>query len=1214
MTIENLPAGLILIHGNRAEALRDLLVAWMKQHPLSPLETETVLVQSNGVAQWLKLALAADETDGGCGIAAAIDFSLPSRFVWDVYRAVLGREAVPETSPFDKTRLVWRLMRLLPEVIADPVYVPLRRYLTDDAQLRKRFQLAERLADLFDQYQVYRADWLAAWAAGRDTLPDALGKSSPPLPEDQRWQAALWRRLVEDVRHAKAPGGAAAVGHPGLLGGRAAVHEAFVARARALEPEPSPKGLARRVLVFGIASLPLQTLDVLARMAQWSQVLICVHNPCRHYWADIVSGQDLLRARQSRQARKAGQPQVLTADQLHLHAHPLLAAWGKLGRDYIAALDLHDDAARREASARSLQRIGQSIDLFKDTSGANLLQQIQQDILELSSLPEIRAERRTIDPAMDRSLRFHVAHSPQREVEILHDQLLAAFSADATLRPRDVIVMVPDIESYAPHVQAVFGLPDASDPRFIPFGLADRAQRQFDPLVHALELLLDLPQSRVAASDVLDLLQVPALRKRFGIGEDDLPLLHRWIREASVRWGLHGEHRQALELPEGAAAAQNTWLFGLRRMLLGYAAGQDGAAWNNIEPYGEIGGLEAEALGPLAALLERLDESWRLLSEPATFIEWCARLRELKDSFFAADDAGDAYTLSQLDGALDAWQEACDEAAFAEKLPLCVVAEHWLASLDAGGLAQRFFGGTVTFATLMPMRAIPFRHVYLLGMNDGDYPRTRNPLDFDLMAREYRPGDRSRREDDRYLFLEALLSARERLHVSWVGRSINDNTERPASVLIGQLRDHLKSGWTLAAREGAEAKANADPGKALLAALTTEHPLQAFSPAYFPPHDAGLPAPGALFTYAREWQPAAGPAMAAKAAAAPLPAQPRDEPLALRTLSDCLKDPVKAFFTQRLFVHFETEDPATDDVEPFELDGLARWKLQDELIRDEADARARGEDGPARRTATIEAIGRRGELAPGAFGQRLADELVTPMDKLFENYVKAVERWPDLLENEVELCFEHMVGNERVEVADWLPGVRRNAAAPGAAESDGQDSHFGYVALEASSLVDDKNKYRGDKMIRHWVRHLALHVAVGRITTVVVSKKGVIELRPRDPAEARERLREIIDAWHDGMRRPLPLAARSAFSWLRACRDPVVDHEKAYEAARSTYEPGFNYKGECADSAYLSRAWPSFDALWADGEFRELTERLLRPLQEAIPMKDAKKSGKGAAE
>ncbi len=1214
MSIENLPTGLTLIHGNRAEALRDLLVAWMKLHPLSPLETETVLVQSNGVAHWLKLALAADETDGGCGIAAAVDFSLPSRFVWDVYRSVLGPEAVPETSPFDKTRLVWRLMRLLPEVKDDPVYVPLRRYLSDDAQLRKCFQLAERIADLFDQYQVYRADWLAAWGAGRDALPDALGTLSPPLPEDQRWQAALWRRLIEDVRRAKAVEPFTATGQPGLLGGRAAVHEAFVARARALEAGPRPAGVPRRVLVFGIASLPLQTLDVLARMAQWSQVLICVHNPCRHYWADIVSGQDLLRARQSRQARKAGQPSVLTAESLHLHAHPLLAAWGKLGRDYIAALDSHDDAAQREASARSLQTIGRTTDLFEAPDGTRVLQQIQQDILELRSLPEIRAEQRTVDPATDRSLRFHVAHSPQREVEILHDQLLAAFNGDATLRPRDVIVMVPDIEAYAPHVQAVFGLPDPADTRFIPFGLADRAQRQFDPLVHALELLLGLPQSRVASSDVLDLLQVPAVRKRFGISEDDLPLLHRWIREAGVRWGLHGEHREALQLPEDVAAAQNTWLFGLRRMLLGYAAGQDGPAWQNIEPYGEIGGLEAAALGPLTALLERLDESWRLLSKEATVIEWCTRLRELKDAYFAADEAGDAYTLSRLDGALDVWQEACDEAAFTEPLPLSVVAEQWLASLDAGGLAQRFFGGTVTFATLMPMRAIPFRHVYLLGMNDGDYPRTRNPLDFDLMAREYRPGDRSRREDDRYLLLEALLSARERLHVSWVGRSINDNSERPASVLVGQLRDHLKSGWTLAPNEGAGPKANPDPGKALLAALTTEHPLQAFSPAYFPPHEAHPPAPRALFTYAREWQPAAVPDTAAKAAAARLPSQPRDEPLTLRTLSDFLKDPVKAFLNQRLSVYFETPDPATDDVEPFELDGLARWKLQDELIRDEADARARGEDGPARRTATIEAIQRRGELAPGAFGQRLADELVTPMDELFENHAKAVERWPDVLEHEVELRFEHTVGGERIEVADWISGVRRSAAEPGGAEAEGKGIRFGYVALEASALVDDKKRYRGDKMIRHWVRHLALHVAVGRITTIVVSKKGMIELRPRDPAEALERLREIIEAWHDGMCRPLPLAVKSAFAWLRAFHNPAVDQDKAYEAARKTYEPDFKYNGECADSAYLSRAWPSFDALWANSEFRDLTERLLRPLQDAIPVKDEKKSGKGAPE
>lgn len=1193
-----LPPGLTLIHGNRAEALRDLLVAWMKAHPLAPLETETVLVQSNGVAQWLKLALAADQADGGCGIAAATDLSLPSRFVWDVYRAVLGRDAVPETSPFDKTRLVWRLMRLLPEVVKDEVYTPLRRYLDDDPLLRKRFQLAERLADLFDQYQVYRADWLAAWAAGKDVLPDAIGAKPKPLPEDQRWQAALWRRLVEDVAGDHAADGAGGRARTRQHGGRATVHEAFLERARALEGAPRPAALPRRVLVFGIASLPLQTLEVLARIAQWSQVFVCVHNPCRHYWADIVSGQELLRRHQSRHARKVGQPDTLGHDDLHLHAHPLLAAWGKLGRDYIAALDHYDDAAQREASARQLRAIDKSIDLFIDNDGGNLLQQIQQDILDLRPMPEIRAEHRTVDQAADASLRFHVAHGPQREVEILHDQLLAAFSADPTLKPRDVIVMVPDIEAYAPHVQAVFGLPERDDPRFIPFSLADRAARQFDPLVNALELLLDLPQSRVAASDVLDHIQVPALRTRFGIGEDDLPLLHRWIREAGVRWGLNGEHRGTLGLPEDAPAATNTWLFGLRRMLLGYAVGQHGPAWQDIEPYGEIGGLEAAAVGPLATLLERLEETWRALSKPATVTEWCTRLRTLKETFFAAEDAGDAFTLSQLEAALDTWEETCAEADFTDELPLSVVAEHWLASLDAGGLTQRFFGGAVTFATLMPMRAIPFRHVCLLGMNDGDYPRTRNPLDFDLMSREYRPGDRSRREDDRYLFLEALLSARERLYVSWVGRSFNDNTERPPSVLVGQLRDHVKSGWALLAKKGTP---GADHGQALLDALTTEHPLQPFSPLYFPPR-----APGALFTYAREWLPPRE--AAAKAPGEKLPALERDEPLSLRALESFLKDPVQEFFRQRLGVYFEIDNPTTDDVEPFEPDGLARWQLQDELIRDEADARARGEDGPTQREATLAAIARRGELPPGAFGDRLAVELAEPLDDLFEEQEEALARWPVAVEDEIELRFEHTVDGQRIEVTDWLGRLRRGAGG-------GTESPWGSVVLEPSALVDKYKHYRGDKVIRHWVRHLALHVALGEpVTTVVISRKGSVELGPRDPAEARKRLQEIVEAWHDGMHRPLPLAAKTAFAWLRASFVPQFDEGKARKAARVVYERGFNYEGECAESPYLTRAWPSFDVLWSGGEFAKLADRLLRPLQNAMPAGTWKPPAKEAAE
>ncbi|WP_161944467.1 exodeoxyribonuclease V subunit gamma, partial [Variovorax soli] len=193
-----LPPGLMVVHGNHPEALRDLLLAWLQRHPLAPLEDEHVLVQSNGVAQWIRLSLAKDVEQGGAGIAAALQTELPSAFLWRAYRAVLGDDAVPATSPFDKSLLVWRLMRLLPQLLAEPVFAPLSRFLEDDGDLRKRHQLAERLADLFDQYQVYRADWLAAWSDGRDQILTSRG-GLQAVPPELCWQPRLWRALQKDV-------------------------------------------------------------------------------------------------------------------------------------------------------------------------------------------------------------------------------------------------------------------------------------------------------------------------------------------------------------------------------------------------------------------------------------------------------------------------------------------------------------------------------------------------------------------------------------------------------------------------------------------------------------------------------------------------------------------------------------------------------------------------------------------------------------------------------------------------------------------------------------------------------------------------------------------------------------------------------------------------------------------------------------------------------
>ncbi|MBK5914484.1 exodeoxyribonuclease V subunit gamma [Rhodocyclus purpureus] len=1163
----------MLVHGNHPEHLRDLLVAWVRRYPVAPLESETLLVQSNGVAQWLRLALAADVADegsGGCGIAAGICFSLPSAFLWQVYRAVLGREQVPETSPFDKSLLLWRLMRLLPELLELPDYAPLGRFLKSDADLRKRFQLAERLADLFDQYQVYRADWLAAWEAGEDVLIRADGERRP-LDAGQRWQASLWRALLADV--------AREVGHSGdslSRNGRAAVHAAFLRRVDDWPEGQRPAGLPRRVMVFGISALPRQSLEVLAALARWCQVLMCVHNPCEYYWADIVPDRMLLRATQSRQRRRNGMPAALDEENLHLHAHPLLAAWGKQGRDFIGLLDEHDSEDARAGYLQRFADIQKRIDLFSSHGESCLLNQLQDDIRALRPLAESRPLWPAVAPADD-SIRFHVAHSAQREVEMLHDQLLAAFNADPTLRPRDVVVMVPDIEAYAPHIQAVFGLIDSRDARFIPFSIADQGRRHHDPLVNAIARLLELPSSRLAVSDVLDLIEVPALRARFAIADDDLPLLQRWIRGAQVRWGLHAEHRASLGLPNPPAG--NTWQFGLRRMLLGYASGATGGAWNGIEPFDEIGGLDAAALGPLAQLLDRLEATWTLFRQEATPSEWCERLRALLADFFRAEEGEDAYTLQQLDAALEGWREACAQGGLASPLPLTVVGEHWLAQLEDGGLSRRFFAGAVTFATLMPMRAIPFRQVCLLGLNDGDYPRTRVPMDFDLMGRDYRPGDRSRREDDRYLFLEALLSARERLLISWVGRSINDNSVRPPSVLVGQLRDHLAAGWKLAGHE--------DEPEALLAALTVEHRLQPFSPAYFPANAEASP----LFTYAREWR-IADDAVPDSAVSGLLPPLVRSEPLRIAELADFLRDPVKDFFRKRLHVHFAADNPASEDQEPFDLDGLQKWGLWNELIARQAEALAAGRPREEALAATLASIERRGQLAAGAFARLMAAELAEPMADMFERYAKGLAEWPTPAPHDGEVRYRSAATTNATSIAieDWLRDLR--------VDGDGRRAR---VVLETSDAVK-KGKYQRHTLIKHWVAHLAGHLAGEPLTTLVVSKAGDVRFEPLPADAARAEIETLLAAWQEGMRRPLPLAVKTAFAFLDNASN-----------LRAIYEGGYKLEGEVESSPYLQRAWPDFASLTESGEFERLAGQLLGTLFDAtFRKKGAKPAGEPA--
>jgi len=1130
----DLTPGFMIVHGNRLDTLRDLAVAWMRRYPLRPLENEVVLVHSSGVAQWLKQALAEDpqEDGGGCGIAAAIDVQLPAAFLWQAYRAVLGREAIPRVSLLDKGPLTWRLMRLLPALLARDSFAPLRRFLADDDDLRKRYQLAERLADLFDQYQVYRADWLEDWAAGHDRLRKASGQTVE-LDAEQRWQAELWRELLADV------------GAEGLAQSRAGVHRRFIARLRELDQ--APRGLPRRVMVFGISSLPAQALEALGALARFTQVLLCVHNPCRHHWADIVADKDLLRHQYRRQQRRPGMPADLPPELLHQHAHPLLASWGKQGRDYINLLDSYDNPDDYRALFPA-----QRIDLFSEDRPTTLLGQLQDDILELRPLAETREQWPPVDPQQDPSLRFHIAHSPQREVEILHDQLLERFGADRTLQPRDVIVMVPDIDTYTPHIQAVFGQLDPRDPRHIPFTLADQGRRGREPLLIAVESLLKLPDSRFAVSEILDLLDVPALRERFGIAESDLPLLHRWIEDAGVRWGLDAEQRQRFGVPAGLE--QNSWLFGLRRMLLGYAVG-DGQPLGDIQPYGEVGGLDAALLGPLVTLIERLQLAWRELSRPATAPQWGERLRALLEVFLRPGDEQDQLLLTQLLEALESWVEHCRHAGLTEELPLTVVREAWLGALDQPSLGQRFLSGAVNFCTLMPMRAIPFRVVCLLGMNDGDYPRAQPPLDFDLMGGDYRPGDRSRREDDRYLLLEAVLSAREQLYVSWVGRSVRDNSEKPPSVLIGQLRDHLAAGWRLAGREG--------DGEALLEALTCEHPLQPFSAAYFR-------ADSTLFSYAGEWLAAHQEAEEQQAPAATEPPK-LDEPIELKVLQEFLRNPVRQFHQRRLKLYLEEMDTPLADEEHFEVDHLQNYSLRQELLQ-AALAEPDPDVAPQRLQERMTHLQRSGHLPLAGFGDLYRQSVLEPLPDLLALRQRILSDWPEPVSSPVALDFAH----DGVEVTGWLANLRRNAAG-----------ELLSLEVRASKLGRKPDDRKWHHLMKPWVAHLLASARGLPLHTAVLGTDCGLYLAPLPQPDALQAAHDLLEIWRRNLTQPLPLAPKTACTYLLSQAD---------DKGRTAYEGGYQSGGERDESPDLRRHFTDYQSLVAAEGARELWEKLYGPL------------------
>jgi exodeoxyribonuclease V gamma subunit len=590
-----------------------------------------------------------------------------------------------------------------------------------------------------------------------------------------------------------------------------------------------------------------------------------------------------------------------------------------------------------------------------------------------------------------------------------------------------------------------------------------------------------------------------------------------------------------------------------------------------VSPYAEVGGLDAELAGSLAHLLQALIDWWQSCTSSATPAQWAERCRALLTALFKPRDDNDRNALAALDQALNDWVRACGEAGFAEAVPLAVARSAWLEALKAPRLEQRFRAGGVTFCTLMPMRAIPFQAVCLLGMNDGDYPRRSPRADFDLMGLPgmTRPGDRSRRDDDRQLMLEALLSARQVLYVSWSGRSVRDNSEQPPSVLVSQLRDEIDLLW----------------GKDTAKGLTTVHPLQPFSRAYF---EAG----NGLQTYAKEWRAAqddqrgdgasdTGTPSSALALLPPLMAANDQAPvISLAQLARFLRKPVGAFFRERLQVHLEDERSELHDEELFGLGGLDLYPLLDHALQ-HVPADLSADELPRHAARVVQHLREAGALPLAGVGTLEAHKLTHTLQTQLAAALRERGDYPEVGERVlVDQAYPQM--DPQVSLQDALGGVLA-----------GEGGRM-RLSLRANKLVSMAKAGTAtampEKLIDIWLQSLATAAMGQSCQCVVVGRNAVLRVPPQDPEVARAQLQTLLATWAEGMRWPLPLPPSVALQWLK-------DKENT-NALADAYEGSDFRRAEKDKDPALARTYPTVEDLLATGALDRLAQAVYAPLKD----------------
>ena len=1030
-----------------------------------PFATEVVCVPTRGVERWLaqRLSHRLGASPGGRdGICVGVTFPSLRRLMTSATTTIdqhpTHRQPI---DPWAPDHAVWPLLAAIDDCRSEPWADLLWSYLAghpgagghssahgsgvpDPAMAvttGRRWRTARQLAELFSRYATSRPTMIEHWAAGRDL--DGRGR---PLPADLAWQAELWRRLRERL-DAPSP-----------------LEDLATAVAR-LERTPETADLPARLSVFGATRLDHDHLQLLAALARHRDVHLWLPHPSPALWgvvvAELADPLPLGPRSSDRTAKLVG--------------HPLLSYLGRDLRELQVTLQAQTEIA---VDLHHSAPVG-SPDAVPVTSSTTVLGRLQAD-LTANRDPEEAEDRPMLRPTDD-SVAVHASYGPDRQVEVLREVLVGLLADDETLEPRDIVVMCPDIERFAPLISAAFGLDSDADRAEHPghalrVRLADRSLRQLNPLLSVLSRVLDLADSRVTASSVLDLAAFPPVARKFGFTEEDTARLQPLVASAGVRWGLDASHRQ----PYGMDSfGQGTWAAGLDRLILGVAMDEEGDHFiGTALPLDDIDSSDVDLVGRLVELVSRIESFVDAAGTRRTVPDWAQLGRSVIEGLTST-------------GPTDAWQVAqayaelgrlSDAAGVADQTLLSRAELQALLSDAFRGRPSRanFRTGTLTMCTMHPMRSIPHRVVCLLGVDDGVFPRRTRPVGDDILAAEEWIGDRDPRSEDRQLLLDAIMAAQDHLVIIYGGADPRTGTERPPAVPIGELLDALDA--TVVSPDQQRVRDH----------LVRRHPLQPFDPDNFVaergrPFSFDRAALRGARAAARVRQPARG-------AFGPGPISPvsLDDVIALTDLVRFFSHPARALLRlrARLVVESGDGDPGSDQL-PVELDGLERWDIGERLL----ERHLRGAD--LDRIAAAE--WRRGSLPPRAFGQLALDQVLTTVREIADQARGYLAGEPGSLDARVDIGGGLVAGTVQPLYGQALVRV-------------------GYARLSAR------------QRLASWLQLLALSAAHPDRPwrAVTVGRGGRSVLGPVDPDWAGRVLADLVELYRTGLAEPLPFAPRTS--------------------------------------------------------------------------------------